>query len=58
MEQVEKNLDDLTRPLQNSSKRLSEDEIFVLLAGACLHDIGMHHIDDPYVRENHPVAAY
>ncbi len=58
MKQVEKNLDDLTRPLQNSSKRLSEDEIFVLLAGACLHDIGMHHIDDPDVRENHPVAAY
>ena len=42
MKQVEKNLDDLTRPLQNSSKRLSEDEIFVLLAGACLHVVRMN----------------
>ena len=59
MKQVEKNLDDLTRPLQNSSKRLSEDEIFVLLPGACLHDIGACAISTiPMLRENHPVAAY
>ncbi|HET9526138.1 MAG TPA: hypothetical protein VFO99_08230 [Pyrinomonadaceae bacterium] len=58
MEQVEKNLDDLTRPLQDSKNPLTRDEIFVLLAGACLHDVGMHRIDDPRVRENHPVAAY
>lgn len=59
IEQVEENLDKLTRPLQESEKkRLSDEEIFVLLAGSCLHDIGMHRIDDPDVRENHPVAAY
>src|SRR5688572_18420972 len=59
IEQVEKNLDDLTRPLQESKeKRLSDEEIFVLLAGSCLHDIGMHRIDDENVRDNHPIAAY
>jgi len=55
--QVEANLDDLTRPLQQSRKPLTEHEIFVLLSGACLHDVGMQLIDDPNARDNHAEAA-
>src|SRR5215211_963299 len=57
-EQVEANLDALTRPLQKSEKPLTNDEIFVLLAGTCLHDIGMQLVDDPDVRANHAEAAH
>ena len=56
-EQVEANLGDLTRPLQHSEKPLNEHEIFVLLSGACLHDVGMQLIDDPDARANHAEAA-
>ena len=56
-EQVEANLDALTRPLQKSDKPLTEDEIFVLLAGTCLHDIGMQLVDDPNARANHAAAS-
>jgi hypothetical protein len=56
-EQVEANLDALTRPLQRSQNPLTEHEIFILLAGACLHDVGMQLIDDPDARANHAAAA-
>jgi hypothetical protein len=58
--QVERNLDALTRPLQRkgSENRLTQDEIFVLLSAACLHDIGMQRIDDPEARQKHANYAY
>lgn len=52
-EQVERNLDSLTRPLQRSAQPLSAEEIFVLLSAACLHDIGMQRADAPDARERH-----
>ncbi len=54
-EQVERNLDALTRPLQKkgSENRLTKDEIFILLSAACLHDIGMQRISNPNAREKH-----
>lgn len=61
-EQVERNLDALTRPLQDLPKdspyRLNPEEIFVLLSAACLHDIGMQLIDDPEARRKHADHAY
>jgi len=59
-DQVERNLDALTRPMQrkDSENRLTKDEIFVLLSAACLHDIGMQRIDDPHARENHAEYSY
>ncbi|HEY0366365.1 MAG TPA: hypothetical protein VGC73_07830, partial [Pyrinomonadaceae bacterium] len=57
-QQVERNLDDLTRPLQDSPNKLKPDEIFVLLSAACLHDIGMQLIDDPEARRKHAEHAY
>jgi hypothetical protein len=57
-EEVERHLDHLTRPIQSSDNPLSADEIYVLLAGACLHDIGMQLIDDPEFRENHADAVH
>ena len=57
-EQVERNLDNLTRPLQNSAGRLSAEEIFVLLSAACLHDIGMQRADDPEARRKHAQSGF
>ena len=58
-EQVEINLDSLTRPLQNSGVgKLTEEEIFILLSATCLHDIGMQRADDPDARRKHAQAAY
>lgn len=56
-EQVEQNLDDLTRSLQNSETPLTVEEIFVLLSACCLHDIGMQ-IDDPNARAKHAEYSY
>lgn len=56
--QVERNLDALTRPIQNSDVPLSSQEIFVLLSACCLHDIGMQLPDDPDARAKHAQAAY
>lgn len=52
-EQVERNLDSLTRPLQASRRPLSAEEIFVLLSAACLHDIGMQRADKEDARARH-----
>jgi hypothetical protein len=57
-EQVERNLDSLTRPLQSSAKPLTAEEIFVLLSATCLHDIGMQRADDPDARKRHAQYAY
>lgn len=57
-EQVERNLDSLTRPLQGSAWPLSAEEIFVLLSAACLHDIGMQRADDPDARRKHAQSAF
>lgn len=57
-EQVERNLDSLTRPLQSSARPLTTEEIFVLLSAACLHDIGMQRADDPDARKRHAQYAY
>jgi hypothetical protein len=57
-EQVERNLDSLTRPLQKSAMALSAEEIFVLLSATCLHDIGMQRADDPEARSRHAQCAY
>lgn len=47
IEQVEANLDALTRPLQASGSPLRAAEIYVLLAACWLHDIGMQlHVPD------------
>ncbi|MDT5123749.1 MAG: hypothetical protein QOC96_3231 [Acidobacteriota bacterium] len=61
-QQVEQNLDDLTRPLQKLGKpengadelsgALTPEEIFVLLSSCCLHDIGMQY-DKPEARKYH-----
>ncbi len=56
-DQVETNLDWLTRPLQASPQRLQPHEIFVLLAACYLHDIGMQ-LDRPDAREAHAEYAY
>lgn len=60
--QVEKNLDNLTRPLQRLGKpqkgqdelsgALIPEEIFILLSACCLHDIGMQY-DDEEARKRH-----
>ena len=55
--EVERHLDALTRPIQNSKKPLTADEIYVLLSASCLHDIGMQLIDDPEFREHHSDAV-
>jgi len=63
--QVEDNLDVLTRPLKKQSSEnthgdlrgaLNPEEIFVLLAACCLHDIGML-LDVEDARENHAELA-
>lgn len=55
--QVELNLDELTRYLQNSPYRLTLEEIFVLLSACCLHDIGMQR-DVWNSREIHAQLSY
>jgi hypothetical protein len=57
IEQVEQNLDNLTRPLMESAMPLEPEEIYVLLAACCLHDIGMQ-LDEPDAREKHAQYAY
>lgn len=57
-EQVERNLDSITRPLQNSEEKLTPEEIFILLSACCLHDIGMQLADDPDARMRHAQLAY
>ena len=58
-EQVERNLDSITRALQNSKdSQLTPEEIFVLLSACCLHDIGMQLADDPDARKRHAQLAY
>lgn len=57
-EQVERNLDSLTRPLQSSPRPLNAEEIFILLSATCLHDIGMQRADDPDARKKHAQSAY
>ena len=56
-DQVERNLDSLTAPIQNSEKPLSAEEIFVLLSACCLHDIGMQ-LDVPDARAKHAQYSY
>lgn len=56
-EQVARNLDSLTAPLQSSNNPLSPEEIYVLLAACCLHDIGMQQ-DLPDARAEHAQYAY
>lgn len=61
-EQVEKNLDDLARPLMRLGKpsdkedklsgALTTEELFVLLSACCLHDIGMQY-DNSQARKYH-----
>src|ERR1035441_1359833 len=55
--QVESNLDALTRGLQASLQKLQPHEIFVLLAGCYLHDIGMQ-LGKRDARENHAQYAF
>lgn len=55
--QVERNLDELTRHLQNSPYRLTLEEIFILLSACCLHDIGMQR-DVWNSREIHAELSY
>lgn len=57
-QQVERNLDSLTEPLQKTPNRLTPHEIFVLLSATCLHDIGMQLINDPEARRKHAQHAY
>lgn len=54
---VERNLDELTRPLP-AGGGLSAEEIFVLLSACCLHDIGMQLADDPQARTKHAQYSY
>ncbi|MEA2603874.1 MAG: hypothetical protein QOF89_4866 [Acidobacteriota bacterium] len=57
IEQVEANLDALTRPLQASVSSLEAAEIYVLLAACWLHDIGMQlHVAD--ARAEHAQHSY
>lgn len=56
--QVERNLDSLTRPLQNSRMSLKAEEIFALLSACCLHDVGMQLADEPDARSKHAQYAY
>jgi hypothetical protein len=56
--QVERNLDSITLPLQNSREKLTAEEIFILLSACCLHDIGMQLVDDPEARNKHAQYAY
>ncbi|HEY0511944.1 MAG TPA: hypothetical protein VGH73_08570 [Thermoanaerobaculia bacterium] len=57
IEQVEANLDALTRPLQASGSPLEAAEIYVLLAACWLHDIGMQlHVLD--ARAAHAQHSY
>ena len=55
--QVVRNLDDLTEPFEARGSRLDGYETYVLLAAACLHDIGMQ-LGDPGAREQHAQSAY
>jgi len=55
--QVEKNLDQLTRPLQAGSVPLTASEIYVLLAACYLHDIGMQ-LGVPDAREKHAEHSF
>jgi response regulator RpfG family c-di-GMP phosphodiesterase len=55
--QVEQNLDALTAYMQTTAARLSEEEIFVLLAACHLHDIGMQ-LGVPDAREKHAQYAF
>lgn len=57
IEQVERNLDSLTRPLQSLGATLTAEEIFVLLSACYLHDIGMQ-LDDPDARAKHAEYAH
>lgn len=57
IDQVEANLDALTRALQKSSFALSPEEIFVLLGACYLHDIGML-LEVPDARARHAEYAY
>jgi hypothetical protein len=57
IDQVTRNLDNLTRPLQHSDQALTSAEIYVLLAACYLHDIGMQQ-DVPDARERHAQYAF
>lgn len=57
LEQVEKNLDQLSQPLYLQGLPLSSAEIYVLLAACYLHDIGMQ-LDVPDAREQHAQYSY
>jgi len=57
MAQVEKNLDQLTAPLQQTQFSLTDIEIYILLAGCYLHDIGMQR-HAPEARAQHAQAAF
>jgi hypothetical protein len=55
--QVEQNLDVITAHLQTTEHRLTEHEIFVLLAACHLHDIGMQ-LGVPDARAKHAQYAF
>jgi len=57
IEQVEANLDAITRPLQAGLNPLSAMETYVLLAACYLHDIGMQ-LDEPDARARHAEYAH
>lgn len=57
LEQVEKNLDQLSQSLYLQGLPLSSAEIYVLLAACYLHDIGMQ-LDVPDAREQHAQYSY
>lgn len=57
IDQVERNLDSLSRPLQKFGTPLTPEEILVLLSACYLHDIGMQ-LDDKFARERHAQYAY
>lgn len=58
MDQVEENLDNLTKPLMGTEHALKVEEIFVLLSASCLHDIGMQLADKPDARARHAQYAF
>lgn len=58
MDQVEENLDNLTKPLMGTEHALKMEEIFVLLSASCLHDIGMQLADKPDARARHAQYAF
>jgi hypothetical protein len=57
IDQVAKNLDQLTRPLLAVNSPLGPEEIYVLLAACYLHDIGMQ-LDLPDARERHAEHSF